>query len=157
MIEERNPSTLPSTMEPVSLPILVIDDEPAVLSCIQAALERSGYKVVCGESGVATLPLLESREFRGVICDLRMPGGMDGDDVYAWISQHRPELVNRFVLQTGDIASQDAADRLRRIGAPCIEKPFRIQEFLAVIEKTIGKAFQASCPCSYNSPELKRG
>src|SRR5579864_4122764 len=144
MIEERNLSTLPSALEPASLPILVIDDEPAVLSCIRAALERSGYKVVCSESGIATLPLLESREFLGVICDLRMPGGMEGDDVYAWISQHRPELMTRFVLQTGDIASEDTADRLRRIAAPFIEKPFRIQEFLSVIEKTMGKAPQSS-------------
>jgi CheY-like chemotaxis protein len=140
MREERNPSTLPSALEPATLPILVIDDDPAVLSCIQAVLERSGYKVACGESGIATLPLLESREFLGVICDLRMPGGMDGDDVYAWISQHRPELMKRFVLLTGDIAREDTAHRLRKIGAPSIEKPFRIQEFLSVVEKTIGKA-----------------
>jgi len=71
---------------------------------------------------------------------LRMPGGMDGDDVYAWISEHRPELAKRFVLQTGDIASEDTIGRLRKTGAPFIEKPFRMREFLSVVEKTMGKA-----------------
>jgi phosphoserine phosphatase RsbU/P len=122
------------------LPILGIDDEPAIRSYIQAVLERSGYKVVCCESGIAALPLLRSREFLAVICDWRMPGGMDGDDIYTWISQHHPELVKRFIFQTGDIASEDTAGRLRTLGVPYIEKPFGIQEFLSLVEKTMGKA-----------------
>ena len=77
----------------------------------------------------------------GVICDWRMPGGMDGHDIYTWISQHRPQLAKRFIFQTGDIASEDAAGTLRKIGVPYIEKPFGMQEFLAVVEKTIGTAY----------------
>jgi hypothetical protein len=29
---------------------------------------------------------------------------------------------------------------LSKTGAPCVEKPFRVQQFLEVVEKTIGKA-----------------
>jgi len=42
------------------LPILLVEDEPAVMAYVQAALERSGYPVVCCESGVDALRLLET-------------------------------------------------------------------------------------------------
>jgi hypothetical protein len=29
---------------------------------------------------------------------------------------------------------------LRETGAPCVVKPFRVQEFIEVVSKTIGKA-----------------
>ena len=60
------------------LPVLVIEDEPAVLAYVRAALERSGYSVVCTESGVDALRLLESGQFMGVVSDMRTPGGVDG-------------------------------------------------------------------------------
>ncbi len=76
-----------SLSQPTALPVLVIEDEPAVMAYVRAALERSGYSVVCTESGVEALKLLESAEFMGVVSDMRTPGGVDGGDVYAWISQ----------------------------------------------------------------------
>ncbi len=39
-------------LKPQLLPVLLIEDEPAVMAYVQAALERSGYPVVCCESGV---------------------------------------------------------------------------------------------------------
>ena len=71
---------------------------------------------------------------------MRTPGGVDGADVHAWLLSHRPELAGRIVFITGDIANEDTAATLRRTGAPCVEKPFRVQQFISVVEKTIGKA-----------------
>ena len=122
-----------------SMPVLVIEDEPAVMSYVKAVLERSGYAVVCSESGVDGVALLKSGEFLGVVSDMRTPGGMNGADVHAWIVQHRPELAARLVFITGDIAHEDTAATLQRTGAPCVEKPFRARQFLSVIEKTMGK------------------
>jgi CheY-like chemotaxis protein len=123
-----------------TLPVLVIEDEPAVLAYVRAALERNGYSVVCTESGVDALRLLESGEFKGVVSDMRTPGGVDGGDVHAWISAHRPELASRLVFITGDIANEETATTLQNTGAPCVEKPFRVKQFISVIEKTMGKA-----------------
>jgi CheY-like chemotaxis protein len=121
------------------LPILLIEDEPAVMSYVRAALERSGYTVVCSESGVDGLRLLESGEFQGVVSDMRTPGGVDGTDVHAWVAKNRPELASRIVFITGDIANEDTVATLRRTGAPCVEKPFRVAQFISVVEQTIGK------------------
>jgi len=121
------------------LPILLIEDEPAVMSYVRAVLERSGYTVVCSESGVEGLRQLESRQFMGVVSDMRTPGGVDGADVHAWIVQYRPELASRLVFITGDIANEETAATLQRTGAPCVEKPFRVQQFISVVEQTMGK------------------
>jgi two-component system NtrC family sensor kinase len=130
---------LPVT-RPMILPILLIEDEPAVMSYVRAALERSGYSVVGTESGADGLRLLESGDFLGVVSDMRTPGGVDGADVHAWVAKHRPELAERIVFITGDIANEETVETLRRTGAPCVEKPFRVQQFISVVEKIMGKA-----------------
>jgi CheY-like chemotaxis protein len=121
------------------LPVLLIEDEPAVMSYVRAVLERSGYTVVCSDSGVDGLRQLESGEFMGVVSDMRTPGGVDGADVHAWIAQNRPQLASRLVFITGDIANEDTAATLQRTGAPCVEKPFGVQQFISVVEQTMGK------------------
>jgi CheY-like chemotaxis protein len=122
------------------LPVLLIEDEPAVMAYVRTALERSGYTVVSTESGVEGLKLLESGKFLGIVSDMRTPGGVDGADVHAWLTRHRPDLATRIVFITGDIANEETVATLRKTGAPCVEKPFLVQQFISVIEKTIGKA-----------------
>lgn len=126
--------------EPCRLPVLIIEDESAVMAYVRTALERYGYDVVCTESGAEGLRLLEQGDFLGVVSDMRTPGGVDGASVHAWLSQHRPRLASRVVFITGDIANEDTVATLRKTGAPCVEKPFRVQQFISVVEKTIGKA-----------------
>lgn len=132
--------TLPA-IKPAVLPVLLIEDESAVMAYVQAALERNGYRVICAESGAQGLQRLQSEDFLGVVSDMRTPGGVNGADVHAWLLQNRPELASRIVFITGDIANEDTAATLRKTGAPCVEKPFRVQQFIAVVEKTMGKAW----------------
>ena len=105
-----------------ALPILVIEDERAVMSYIRTALER-----------------LKSDRFLGVISDMRTPGGVDGADVHTWIAKNRPELATRMLFITGDTVNEETAATLRRTGVPYIEKPFRVQQLIAAIEKIMGK------------------
>jgi DNA-binding NtrC family response regulator len=130
-----------SDRKPEITPVLLIEDEPAVMAYVRAALERNGYQVVSAESGAAALRLLASGQFHGVVSDMRTPGGVDGAQVHAWIMTHRPELASKLVFITGDIASEETAATLRQTGAPCVEKPFRVQQFISVVEKTMGRAF----------------
>ena len=126
--------------KPACAPVLVIEDEPAVLALVRAVLEGHGYAVVPTESGAEALRLLANGDFHGVVSDMRTPGGVDGAQVYAWIATNRPELASRLVFITGDIANEETAATLRRTGAPCVEKPFRVHDFIAVVEQTMGQA-----------------
>ncbi|HEU5401641.1 MAG TPA: response regulator [Terriglobales bacterium] len=122
-----------------ALPILVIEDEKAVMSYIKIALERHGYKVMSIETGAEALERLKADRFLGVISDMRTPGGVDGADVHKWIAKNRPELAARMLFITGDTVNEETAATLRRTGVPYIEKPFRVQQLIAAIEKIMGK------------------
>lgn len=120
-------------------PILVIEDESAVADFLRSALERHGYAVVVSASAADGLQLLSSGQFRGVVSDVRMPGELSGVDVKEWLLRHRPGLASRFVFITGDTASAETVLLVAKAKTPCIEKPFRLQQFLAMVEETIGK------------------
>jgi DNA-binding NtrC family response regulator len=121
------------------LPILVVEDEAPIMEFMRLALERSGYRMVPASSGEEAIKLLAGGQFLGVISDMRTPGALSGADVHAWIESHRPDLASRLIFVTGDIANENTATLLQNSGAPCIEKPFRIQELIGMVEKTFGK------------------
>jgi CheY-like chemotaxis protein len=120
-------------------PILLIEDEPSVTAFLRAALERRGYSVVDAASGAEGLERLNDGDYSGVISDIRMPGSVNGAEVHAWIQRNRPELCTRIILISGDTANSDTQALLAQSGTPCIEKPFRVQQLLTVVEKTFGK------------------
>ena len=121
------------------LPILIIEDESAVMSFLRAALERNGYQIVGASSGAEGLKLLESGSYMGVISDMRTPGGVNGADLHAWIEGNRPELVSRVIFVTGATVNDETIAILQHTGARCVEKPFRVSQLIAMVEKTFGK------------------
>ena len=127
-------------IQPTILPVLLIEDEPSIMALVSATLERNGYDVVCIESGAEALRLLEKGQYLGVVSDMRTPGGVDGAQVHTWISANRPDLENKVVIITGDCANEETVTTLRKIGALYLEKPFRVQDLISAVEKTMGKA-----------------
>jgi len=119
--------------------ILLIEDEASVTAFVRAALERRGYTVVPAASGVEGLAKLEEASFGGVISDIRMPGAVNGADVHDWIRAHCPELQQRMILISGDTANSKTQALLASSGIPCIEKPFRVQQLISLVENTFGK------------------
>jgi len=119
--------------------ILLIEDEPAVTAFLRAALERHGYAVVPAASGEEGLKKLMQGDFGGVISDIRMPGSVNGAEVHAWIRTNRPEMERRMILISGDTANSKTQALLEQSGVPCIEKPFRVQNLISVVESTFGK------------------
>ena len=120
-------------------PILLIEDEPSVIAFLRAALVRKGYVVAHAASGTEGLEKLTNGRYAGVISDIRMPGAINGADVHAWIQKNRPDLSSRIILISGDTANSETQELLARSGTPCIEKPFRVQELINIVEKTFGK------------------
>jgi DNA-binding NtrC family response regulator len=119
--------------------ILLIEDEPSVTAFVQAALQRHGYSVIPASSGEEGLQFLRDGTFAGVISDIRMPGAVNGAEVHEWIRLHRPELRQRVILMSGDTANSKTQALLANSGIPCIEKPFRVEKLISVVENTFGK------------------
>jgi DNA-binding NtrC family response regulator len=120
-------------------PILLIEDEPSVTAFLRAALERHGYAVANAATGAEGLSMLSGGRYSGVISDIRMPGAVNGAEVHAWIQKNRPELCARIILISGDTANSETQAFLAQSRAPCIEKPFRVQQLMTIVEKTFGK------------------
>jgi DNA-binding NtrC family response regulator len=120
-------------------PILLIEDEASVRAFVRAALERRGYTVVQAASGAEGLEHLAAGKYAGVISDIRMPGNINGADVHQWIQKNRPDLGGRIILISGDTANSETQSLLRESATPCIEKPFRVQQLISIVETTFGK------------------
>jgi FixJ family two-component response regulator len=71
---------------------------------------------------------------------MRTPGGASGADVHSWIVLHRPELKDRMLFITGDTVNENTMQALQSTGVPYIEKPFRVQELINIVERIFGKA-----------------
>jgi len=125
---------------PAPAPLLLIEDERSVMDFMRMALERHGDPCVTASSAVEGMRLLQSQSFRGVISDMRTPGGASGADVHDWIAAHRPELKNKMLFITGDTVNEDTLKALSDTGVPYIEKPFRVRELLRVVEEIFGRA-----------------
>ncbi len=123
----------------IAFPILLIEDEASVRAFVRSALERRGYGVVQVSSGAEGLEQLGSAQYGGVISDIRMPGTVNGADVHHWIQKNRPELAARIILISGDTANSETQFLLRNSATPFIEKPFRVQQLISIVEKTFGK------------------
>lgn len=80
-----------------NFPILVVDDEPDVLSSFRLAFRRK-FTVHCAEGGRAGLELLEKEEIAVVVADQRMPE-MSGLDFLKKTMERRPDLVR--IILTG--------------------------------------------------------
>jgi DNA-binding NtrC family response regulator len=121
------------------LPLLLIEDERSVMEFIRMALERHGYACNTANSAAEGLKILETGSFGGIISDMRTPGGASGADVHAWVVLHRPELKDRMLFITGDTVNENTMKALQSTGVPYLEKPFRVQELINIVERIFGK------------------
>jgi DNA-binding NtrC family response regulator len=119
------------------LPLLVIEDEDSVQSFLSAALKKHGYATVIASSGMEGLRLLQERDFRAVISDIRIPGEINVAEVREWIGMHRPQLLSRMLFMTGDSSGAEVARLIGKTGVPCLEKPFRLNELMTALNRVL--------------------
>lgn len=99
--------------------ILIVDDDPAVRSSLQFALELDGYEVRLRSNASE---VLDGEDFSDVAClviDVRLPG-MSGLDLLAEL--RRRSVTIPAVLITSDPPLM-VRERARREGVPIVEKP----------------------------------
>src|SRR4051794_4792474 len=79
--------------------VLVVDDEPRMLSMMRRVLEADGYSVVLAGDGRAALDIVRSEPIDLVILDVMMPD-LDGFDVCRTV--RRESLVPILMLTARD-------------------------------------------------------
>ena len=116
-------------------PILIVDDELMVRSTLQEALNKHGYTVDAVASGEEALQLLADRPYSVVLTDLNMPGGPSGLELMAAIRQRHPETL--CILVTAFATLDTSIEALKRGAYDLIQKPFRLSEIEAVLNRAL--------------------
>ncbi len=117
--------------------VLLVDDEPAVLKCLSAALTRFGYTVTAVSTGRAALEELGRERFDLVVTDFRMPDFL-GDAVVDAIRAHRPETA--ILLITGFI---DELPQHLRAGPEAVQvlaKPFSLASLRSAMDAILRRS-----------------
>ena len=122
--------------------ILVVDDEPGIVTVVRDYLEHGGFSVVTANDGPSALHAAASRGPDLVVLDLGLPG-LDGLDV---IRQLRRTSTVPIIVLT---ARGDESDRIvgLELGADdYLAKPFSPRELVARVRAVLRRAAAASEP-----------
>ncbi len=115
--------------------ILVVDDEPVVLSALQMTLERENFHVVACTSPLKALAILAERDFAVIISDQRMPE-MLGLDFLIESRRIRP-LASR-ILVTAVLALPTIIDAINKGEIyRFIAKPWLREELVATARNAV--------------------
>ena len=74
--------------------LLVVDDEPRILSALERSLRREGYELLTSETVEEALRLLDTRPVDAILSDQRMPG-TSGMQFLAEAARRRPDAVRK--------------------------------------------------------------
>jgi CheY-like chemotaxis protein len=78
-----------------------------------------------------------------ILCDLQMPE-MSGMGLHEAVRARWPTLADRFVFVTGGAFSPDAKRFIEESVCAVIQKPFRVEDLLALIERKARESVAAS-------------
>jgi len=117
--------------------IMIVDDEPNVISALQRTLFDEPYEIRTATSGEEALEGLATSKVKLVISDERMPG-MDGAEFLSIVKVRYPETVR--IMLTG-YASLDAAMKAVNSGEVYrfFVKPWNDLELTMAIKSAIEK------------------
>jgi DNA-binding response OmpR family regulator len=124
-------------MQPALRPaLLLVDDDPTLLSVLARRMAREGYEVLTAPSGAQALVQLEQRWPSLLIVDLMMPG-MDGFELCARVKRIADLPI--IVLSAVD-ASEAKVRALEDYAEDYITKPFDPDELVARVQRVLRRS-----------------
>jgi DNA-binding response OmpR family regulator len=124
-------------MQPALRPaLLLVDDDPTLLSVLARRMAREGYEVLTAPSGAQALTQLEQRWPSLLIVDLMMPG-MDGFELCRRVKRIADLPI--IVLSAVD-ASEAKVRALEDYAEDYITKPFDPDELVARVQRVLRRS-----------------
>jgi two-component system response regulator GlrR len=114
--------------------ILVVDDDPGLLTLMKIRLESAGYKTVTAEGGERALAQAQEEVCDMAIIDLKL-NGMDGISLLEKLLLLHPYLPVIILTAHGSIAS--AVEATKKGAYDYLTKPFDPKDLLHRIEKAL--------------------
>ncbi|MHB9027416.1 MAG: response regulator [Candidatus Latescibacterota bacterium] len=119
--------------------VLIVDDEEPIRKLITTLLSIKGYHIRSASSAQEALEIMAEEPFDALLTDYKMPGDT-GLDLILEVNRLYPETVR--ILLTG-VGDRDLYREAINRGAifSLIEKPFRNQHLLEILEKALDFRF----------------
>ena len=112
--------------------VLVVEDDPGILSLMLAVLRRGGFEAESVTNGIDAISVLARRTFAAVILDLLLPRS-SGYDVLEWLQNGHASILPRVIIMSATspsiVRKHAVSQRVFRI----MQKPFDIDELLDVV------------------------
>ena len=114
------------------LPILVVDDEPEILTTLLRTLRRGGFSATGASDGAEALSLFKKNPFSLVITDFRMPH-MSGLELLQNVKTISPDIPVIMITAHGTV--NHAVEAMQHGAADFLLKPLSSQILQAAIKK----------------------
>ena len=121
--------------------ILVVDDDDPVRVMLARLLRTHGFTVLQAAHAAEARAILEREQVDLVVSDIVMPGE-SGIELRRAVLEQRPELP--FILISGYSAEGPAEFAARTPRTIFVQKPFAANQFLRLVEATLGTGHQRS-------------
>lgn len=118
--------------------LLIVDDEINIRMTLKEYLDEEGYKCLVAANSKEALKLLEEKEIKVVICDLKMPG-MNGLDFIKLYKDQHPESYIQFVMITGFIDANTMRLSFKEGAIDYLYKPVTLEEVKNAVDKGMQK------------------
>jgi two-component system response regulator PilR (NtrC family) len=117
--------------------VLVVDDEPDLLTLYELTLLREGHEVETAATVTEAWAQLQHKVFRLVITDMRLPDGTGMDLMRQLAQARRPEKV---IVITAYGSAENAVEALKAGAFDYLTKPVDLRQFRAVVAGALGRA-----------------
>jgi len=118
--------------------ILVVDDEPVILSFLSRVLSDEGYEVETVDNASDALERIKSERYSLILLDIKLPG-MSGVELYEHIQKIAKSLARRVIFITGDVMGARTTAFLSQAKAHYITKPFDIEQLTSDINRILAQ------------------
>src|SRR5437867_1414846 len=151
---ERPGSVLvgPTRMKPAPK-ILLIEDDPAIVSSLQEILAADGYAVSVTTRGDEGLTLAQQNSFDVVVTDLKLPG-LSGLELIRQLHTSKPRLP--LILMTAHGTTATAIEATKFGAYDYLLKPFEMAELLELVDTAVTSSRLMTEPVELGSTATTR-
>jgi response regulator RpfG family c-di-GMP phosphodiesterase len=131
------PPAAPAPARAPAPTVLLVDDEPSILSALRRLFRPQGWRTLTAEGGEAGLELARHESVDLVVSDMRMPG-MDGAQFLQQMRELQPDAVRILLTGYADISSTIAAINGGQIHR-YIAKPWDDNDIVLVVREALAR------------------
>jgi DNA-binding NtrC family response regulator len=112
--------------------ILIVDDDPGIISTFKTILELEGYTTEAAESGTQALLLVKETPFRLALLDIKLPD-IEGTTLLIEIKKIRPSM--KCIMVTGYASLDNALKSINSGASAYILKPVKPKDLVEKVRE----------------------